>query len=265
MPSKINIDQIRSNIEKATYTAKKRSDLKATQDFRHRIIHAVHAFANVARNICGARRNREKHRVLKTLAADNNTVYCKFDKGSGVCIMNTFDYYSKLDNIVSDLSKFKTVIVPNDPSKHPVIKKYEQIKRYVSKYITEKHYNDQVVKKLSLPGTSPGKLYGMAKVHKTDTPLRPVCSMIGTPEYELAKFLDNIIKPYIPNQYMLFSTKHFLEKIKDFNILPGDKMVSFDVVSLFTNVPLIDTINLIANYIYSKSDPLIFQKLFLKT
>ena len=123
LPSKINIDQIRSNIEKAAYTAKKRSNLKATQDFRHRIIHAVHAFANVARNICGARRNYEKHRVLKTLAADNKIVFCKFDKGSGVCIMNSCDYYSKLDNIVNDLSKFKTVAVPIDPSKHPMTKK----------------------------------------------------------------------------------------------------------------------------------------------
>ena len=121
-----------------------------------------------------------------------------------------------------------------------------------------------MVKKLSLPGTAPGKLYGMAKVHKTDTPLRPVCSMVGTPEYDLAKFLDNIIKPYMPNRYMLFSTKHFIEKINDFNILPRDKMVSFDVVSLFTNVPLIETINLIANYIYSRNDPPHFSKTVFK-
>ena len=33
---------------------------------------------------------------------------------------------------------------------------------------------------------------------------------------------------------------------------PDDILVSFDVVSLFTNVPLVETINIIANHIYQK-------------
>ena len=32
-------------------------------------------------------------------------------------------------------------------------------------------------------------------------------------------------------------------------------MVSFDVVSLFTNVPLEETINMIGNYIYKENNP----------
>ena len=101
------------------------------------------------------------------------------------------------------------------------------------------------------PGTAPGKLYGLAKVYKDNYPLRPVCLMVRTPEHCLAKFLDNIIKPYMSNQNMLYSTNNFLEKLDNFDIKHGDKMVSFDVVSLFTSVPLIYTIELIAEYIYS--------------
>ena len=41
-------------------------------------------------------------------------------------------------------------------------------------------------------------MYGLVKVHKDNNPVRPVVSMIGTPEYQLAKFLDVIIKPYVP-------------------------------------------------------------------
>ena len=36
--------------------------------------------------------------------------------------------------------------------------------------------------------------------------------MIGTPEYQLAKFLDSLIKPYIPQTYMLQSTNQFLDQ-----------------------------------------------------
>ena len=48
------------------------------------------------------------------------------------------------------------------------------------------------VKKLIPTGSSPGKLYGLCKVHKDNYPLRPVISMLNTPEYKLAKYMDGI-------------------------------------------------------------------------
>ena len=45
----------------------------------------------------------------------------------------------------------------------------------------------------------------------------------------------NRVKPRIPNQIMLNSTTCSLDKLDKFEIKTGDKMVSFDLVSLFTN------------------------------
>ena len=89
--------------------------------------------------------------------------------------------------------------------------------------------------------------------------------MIDTPEYNLAKFFDQIIKPYFPNQFMLDSTFNLLDKLKEFSTSPHQIMVSFDVVSLFTNVPLEEIINMIRNYIYKESNPrpLLSRKMFL--
>ena len=268
LPSKVNIDEIKVNMEKATWIASKRMDKEidaVPNDFRHKIIHAVHSFSNVVRNICGSKKNTRKHYVLKRLASDKSIRICKFDKGTGVCILNSTAYTNKLQSIISDTSKFQEVCVDNKkkPKDHPTIKKYEKIKRYISKYITKEHFDESVVSQLT-PGTAPGKLYGLAKVHKENYPLRPVCSMINTPEHCLAKFLDDLIKPHIPKQNMLCSTKHFLDKLDEFKIQPGDKMVSFDVVSLFTNVPLIYTINMIADYVYRSSSPPPFTKTVFK-
>ena len=75
---------------------------------------------------------------------------------------------------------------------------------------------------------------------------------------------DQIIKPYIPSKYMLSSTWEFLDKLKLFIFKPSDCMISFDVVSLFTNVPLIETVDIISDYVYkSKSKPA-FSKLVFK-
>ena len=116
-------------------------------------------------------------------------------------------------------------------------------------------YDNSITSKIVSTGSAPGKLYGTIKVHKQGNPARPVVSMIDTPEYNLAKFLDQIIKPYIPNQFMLDSTFHLLDKLKEFSPSPHQIMVSFDVVSLFTNVPLEETINMIGNYIYKENNP----------
>jgi len=100
--------------------------------------------------------------------------------------------------------------------------------------------------------SQPGKIYGLCKAHKKGYPLRPVVSMIVTSEYELAKFLDSFIKPNIPNKYMLNYTQSFLDAMKSFNFDSSDKLISYDVVSLFTCIPLKETINLVSDAVYSE-------------
>ena len=67
-----------------------------------------------------------------------------------------------------------------------------------------------------------------------------------------------MIKPYLPQTRMLQSTDHLIEKLKEFNPNNQNTMVSFDVVSLFTNVPLVETIDIILNRLYDCSEDLCF-------
>ena len=79
--------------------------------------------------------------------------------------------------------------------------------------------------------------------------------MTNTPEYQLAKFVDKLIKPYVPKEYMLDSTQDFLQKLNEFTPQKNQVTVSFRVISSFTNVPLAEIIEPIANYIYAKDNP----------
>ena len=58
-----------------------------------------------------------------------------------------------------------------------------------------------------------GKIYGLAKVHRENTPLRPVVSMIGTAEYNLGHYLVEFIDNAMPSTYILSSTGSFLNQI----------------------------------------------------
>ena len=81
-----------------------------------------------------------------------------------------------------------------------------------------------------------------------------------------------MIKPYIPDTHLLRSIEDFLERLKQFPCNDKCVLVSFDAVSLFTNVPLSETIDLITNCLYVNENtnniPLpkeIFRKLMYMT
>ena len=59
---------------------------------------------------------------------------------------------------------------------------------------------------------------------------------------------------------MLNSTSSFLSKLKEFLFKPSDILISFDVVSLFTNVPLKQTIDIIADVVYNSDCKPPFEK-----
>ena len=83
------------------------------------------------------------------------------------------------------------------------------------------------------------RIYQLPKIHKPDVPLRPIVSFIGTATYQLAKFLKQILAPLVEIiQYTSKNSSEFVELISSITLGKSESQVSFDVVSLFTSVPL---------------------------
>ena len=110
---------------------------------------------------------------------------------------------------------------------------------------------ENIYKKLYPTGSAPGKFYGNAKIHKLssndvdDLPLRPIVSNIGTATYETGKYLAKLLSPLSKSDYTINSAKQFVNYIRKQKVPDGYQMVSFDATSLFTNVPLEETIEII--------------------
>ena len=88
------------------------------------------------------------------------------------------------------------------------------------------------------------------KVHKDGVPLRPILDMTNSPYHAIAKWLNSILDP-IRKSLSIYSVKdtfEFIECIKNINV-KGKSMLSLDVTSLFTNVPLNETILFLCNHI----------------
>ena len=80
--------------------------------------------------------------------------------------------------------------------------------------------------------------------------LRPIVSNIGTASYQLAKYLDQLLSPLTRSRYTVNSTKDLVVKIKNEKVPQNCNMVSFDVKSLFTSVPIEYTIDIIIKQIF---------------
>ena len=90
------------------------------------------------------------------------------------------------------------------------------------------------------------RLYSLPKLHKVKDPktvtppFRPIVSSIGTYNYNLAKYLCSLLKPHISSEFCATDMFSFVREIQQFDF--SDKfLVSYDVTSLFTNHPFIQT------------------------
>ena len=103
-----------------------------------------------------------------------------------------------------------------------------------------------------------GRPHGSAKVHKEFEripPLRPIVDTIGSTHYGVGKFVTSLLNPLTQNEYHLKDSFDAAEKIRS---IPthlydeGYQLVSFDVKSLFTNVPLNKTVQVILDRVYKE-------------
>ena len=98
------------------------------------------------------------------------------------------------------------------------------------------------------------QLESVPKIHKPvvdNMPkYRPILSDIGTPSYNLAKFLVLMIAP-ITNEYTVNDSFIFTKEIANQN---GQLyMASIDIESLFTNLQIDETIDIITNELFNNS------------
>ena len=99
---------------------------------------------------------------------------------------------------------------------------------------------------LSPSFSSAPQIYSLPKIHKEGIPLRPIVSAIGSPTHQLARELVRILNPLQgkTDSYVKNSTD-FAQCISQLSLRESDIMVSFDVVSLFTRIPVDEALQVI--------------------
>ena len=182
--------------------------------------------------------------AVRSLKNNKDIVISRADKGGGTVIMDRADYMSKLDALISKGDKFKEC-KPNQTTK---------VKNKINKLVASLKDTDPYLhNSLKRVGDfDDGYLYGLPKVHKNETnpPLRPVISMTGTVTHSIAQKLNEIIRQYLNDTYIIKSSTELILKLDSLKVNNISSFYSLDVESLFTNVPVKDTIDIIIENVY---------------
>ena len=104
-------------------------------------------------------------------------------------------------------------------------------------------------------GSATTCIYGTPKMHKFPSSdsfptVHPIVSSIGTFNYNLTCFLCDLLSPLVPNDYSCNNTFSFVFQIQNAN-LSKKFLISYNATSLFTNIPLQQTIDIAINLIFN--------------
>ena len=93
------------------------------------------------------------------------------------------------------------------------------------------------------------RLYTSKWAANSPPPFRPIVNSIGAYHYKSVKYLVDILRPCTPDKY---STQDSFSFVKEFQNVRsyGKVLISFDEVSLFTNIPLDVTINIAVDTVF---------------
>lgn len=183
---------------------------------------------------------RKEREALKQLKNDESIVILKADKGNCTVVLDSDDYCSKMRDLLEDRDTYETI------RRDPVKKIERDLNSKLLKLKREGKFSESNYFRLrSTDGIIP-RIYGLVKIHKEGFPLRPIVSMIGSPLYEVSKHLASIIAPLVgKTNFVVKNSMDFIEVLKTCSWSDNDVMVSFDVVNLFTSVPVNLAVNIL--------------------
>lgn len=164
----------------------------------------------------------------------------KTDKTKKTVLITANEYHNKMEILLNDKSTYHKI------RKDPGDSIMKELKSYVNKLIDLGFIDKKQKTTLINNNYTTPRVHGLIKAHKSGFPIRPILNNIGGPTELLSKFLNpalNFLNK--ENSYDCKNAIEFLTKLEPFKKNIEYSMVSYDIESLFTNIPLELVYNLI--------------------
>ena len=170
---------------------------------------------------------------------DNNRLILTANKGVALVVINKADYIKKAEELLKEDTYKK---IPEDPT----VKQKNKLINILRNIKTEGGLSEEAYRRLYPTGAGSPNFYGLPRIHKPGTPLRPIISNVGTVTYNTAKELAKILKPLVGlSNHHVHNTRDFVEQLKEVRLKKEESMISYDVTALFTSLSIPSVLKII--------------------
>ena len=153
--------------------------------------------------------------------------------------MERKDYQDKIEGLLATPAYRTITTDPTNQLNAQLAQKLRRIKR-------ETNMDEGLYRTIYPISCAAPMFYGLPKIHKTGTSLRPIVSSRGSVTYGVAKVIAKVLKPLVgKSPHHIQSPSDFVSKVREITLLPGECLTSYNVTALFTSVPIDPAINII--------------------
>ena len=168
--------------------------------------------------------------------------------GQGIVLINHDDYINLLRKIFDDSTKFKKL------TKDLTITRLTTVQNYLNTLFIRGEINESDKKAIRPKLAQIVRAHGRKPINVMN--VYQNLDLLSTQKIHLISFLSNLLHSLIENEYIFqdsFCAFKKIRKIPKELFEDGYRFVSFDAVSLFTNIPLSKTISNILDRIYNQN------------
>ncbi|XP_046554903.1 uncharacterized protein LOC124264206 [Haliotis rubra] len=187
--------------------------------------------------------------AIHHLRNDKEITIAPADKGKATVILNTPDFHSMVNKILHDPTTYRKI------KKDPTAKLSRQHKASLKQLKEKYEISQQLYYKLATSNPQPPYARATIKIHKTPPKARLLVCSRDTVFYTTAQHLTEIPAPLgkTADSYISDSTDFCNKLLK---ITEADQILSYDVVDLFTSVPIEETLQILRQRISELETPL---------
>ena len=147
---------------------------------------------------------KEQQNALKSLKEDKSIMILPVDKGRASVVLDTNTYHAKMSALIDSGQNQLLNKDPTDRLTRKLSEKLLTLKR-------NGHISEAVYNKIRPRHKQPPRVYGLPKIHKANTLLRPIVSCVNTFAYDASAFLANILSPLTGNSdFTATNTAHLI-------------------------------------------------------
>ena len=206
-----------------------------------------HAKPPKVTNICP-----DERQAVRNLKENDEILVLPADKGNATIVMNKYDYKKQISSMLEDTKTYTPV---TDKRRNPTSSTANSLQKKLGELKKSGNLTGSEYFKIKPNDPVPAAFYGLPKFHKIKLsakddhytvadpsepiPLRPINSCIGSPTYQVSRYLADLLKPLCSDSNCTVkNSKEFTEFIRTQTVQPDEEILSLDVVSLFTSIPV---------------------------